>query len=191
MGAWKEKANYQIKLTVINDGTLSNEIRLGALGDIQYVIDTQAIQDDFMVVAGDNLFSFELSDFVVFYQDKDENVIALYKESDSEQLIRVGTANMDESGQVIGFEEKPKEFNYPYSAPTFYVIKAEYINLILDYIQAGNNADANGNFIPYLLDHTEVFGFIFDDNVMILVLCKVMKLCKKFLIIKTNKIYIA
>lgn len=64
---WKQATDYRVKLTVINDGTLSNETRLGALGDIQYVIDTQAVQDDLMVVAGDNLLGFKLTDFVDFY----------------------------------------------------------------------------------------------------------------------------
>lgn len=60
---WKQDADYQVQLTVINDGTLSNETRLGALGVIQYVIDTQGVQDYLMVVGGDNLFGFELTDF--------------------------------------------------------------------------------------------------------------------------------
>src|SRR5699024_1301137 len=63
---WKSASNYQLKLTIVNDGTLSNDTRLGALGDIQYVIDTQDVEDDLMVVAGDNLFGFELTDFVEF-----------------------------------------------------------------------------------------------------------------------------
>lgn len=160
---WKHASNYQLKLTIVNDGTLSNETRLGALGDIQYVIDTQVAEDDLMVVAGDNLFGFELTDFVDFYNEKDDNVIALYKEDNPDQLIRGGTAVMNDEGQVIDFEEKPPAVKYPYSVPTFYVIKEEYISLIQDYIQAGNNPDANGNFIPYLLERANVYGFVFDE----------------------------
>lgn len=160
---WKAESNYQLKLTIVNDGTLSNESRLGALGDIQYVIDTLAVKDDLMVVAGDNLFGFELTDFVEFYKEKNDNVISLYKEPYPDQLIRGGTADLNELGEVVGFEEKPPAVNYPYSVPTFYIIKEEYVSLIEDYIQAGNNADANGNFIPYLLDHAKVYGFVFDE----------------------------
>lgn len=160
---WKQASAYRVKLTVINDGTLSNETRLGALGDIQYVIDTQAVQDDLMVVAGDNLFGFELTDFVDFYKEKQENVISLYKEADLTQLVRGGTADIDEAGKVTGFEEKPAEVNYPYSVPTFYIIKADHIGLLDTYIKEGNNADANGNFIPYLLNHATVYGYVFDE----------------------------
>lgn len=63
---WSKQANYRVKLTVVNDGTLSNETRLGAIGDIQFVIDNQEVNDDLMIVAGDNLFGFELTDFVDF-----------------------------------------------------------------------------------------------------------------------------
>src|SRR5699024_1229562 len=160
---WKKASNYQLKLTIVNDGTLSNETRLGALGDIQYVIDTQGVQDDLMVVAGDNLFGFELTDFVEFYKEKNENIISLYKEENLEQLVRGGTADINELGKVVGFEEKPETVNYPYSVPTFYIIKAEHIGLLDDYIKAGNNADANGNFIPYILNHAKVYGYVFDE----------------------------
>lgn len=79
------------------------------------------------------------------------------------QLIRGGTADIDAEGKVIGFEEKPAEVNYPYSVPTFYIIKQEYVGLFKDYIQAGNNADANGNFIPYLLEQANVYGYVFNE----------------------------
>lgn len=161
--SWSKQANYRVKLTVVNDGTLSNETRLGAIGDIQYVIDNQEVSDDLMIVAGDNLFGFELTDFVNFYKEKQENIISLYREEDPVQLIRGGTADIDTEGKVIGFEEKPAEVNYPYSVPTFYIIKQEYVSLFIDYIQAGNNADANGNFIPYLLEHANVYGYVFDE----------------------------
>lgn len=160
---WEQMANYRVKLTVVNDGTLSNETRLGALGDIQYVIDNQGVQDDLMVVAGDNLFGFELTDFVDFYKEKNENVISLYKEENLDQLVRGGTADINGLGKVVGFEEKPETVNYPYSVPTFYIIKEEHIILLDAYIKEGNNADANGNFIPYLLDHANVYGYVFDE----------------------------
>lgn len=70
---------------------------------------------------------------------------------------------MDDLGQVIAFIKKPKEVLYPYSVPTFYIIYHNSISLFKEYIDEGNNADANGNFIPYLLDKTTVYGFIFTE----------------------------
>jgi|SRR5699024_8734141 len=120
-------------------------------------------QRTLLIVAGDNLFGFELTDFVDFYNEKQENIISLYCEEDPVQLIRGGTADIDAEGKVIGFKENPAEVNYLYSLPTFYIIMQEYVGLFNDYIQAGNNADANGNFIPYLLKHANVYGYVFDE----------------------------
>lgn len=115
-----------------------------------------------MIVAGGNLFGFELTDLAQFIYEKDENVISLYEE-DSNQVLRGGYADMDNMGRVIAFVEKPKAVLYPYSVPNFYIIHHNSISLFKEYIDEGNNADANGNFIPYLLDKSTVYGFIFTE----------------------------
>lgn len=68
---WIETANYDTKFTVVNDSTSSNETRLGAIGDIQFVIDEENIWDDLMISAGDNLFDFSLADFAKFAKKKE------------------------------------------------------------------------------------------------------------------------
>ncbi|RPA60686.1 nucleotidyltransferase family protein [Aerococcus agrisoli] len=160
---WAKEATYDIKLTVINDGTLSNEDRLGALGDIHFVIEQAKVEDDLMIAAGDNLFGFSLVDLVSFYKAHEGNAISIYKEDDLKQLVRGGTADIDKSGKIIGFEEKPAQVNYPYAVPTFYIIQKEDLILFDAYKNEGHNMDANGNFIPYLLDHSSVYGFVFDE----------------------------
>lgn len=160
---WKTTTKYHLKLTIVNDGTLSNETRLGAIGDIQYVIENQDVNDDLMIVAGDNLFGFELSDLADFFQEKGTNVISLYEEEDPEQVVRGGNAELDGNNKVTAFIEKPKQVMYPYSVPTFYIIHQDSIGLFKQYIEAGNNADANGNFIPYLLEYSSVYGYVFDE----------------------------
>ncbi|MFV8814289.1 nucleotidyltransferase family protein [Aerococcus urinaeequi] len=160
---WAEKSTYQTKLTIVNDGTLSNDDRKGALGDIHYVIEHAQVNDDLLIAAGDNLFGFLLVDLVDFYQQHDGNVISIYKEDDPEQLIRGGTADIDENDKVIGFEEKPEKVNYPYSVPTFYIIQKSDLSLFEQYKNEGHNMDANGNFIPYLINYSDVYGYVFDE----------------------------
>lgn len=160
---WAKEATYGIKLTVINDGTLSNEDRLGALGDIHFVIEQTKVEDDLMIAAGDNLFGFSLVDLVIFFKAHQGNAISIYKENDFKQLVRGGTADIDEDGKIIGFEEKPAQVNYPYAVPTFYIIQKEDLPLFDAYQKEGHNMDANGNFIPYLLEHSSVFGFVFGE----------------------------
>lgn len=94
-------------MTVINDGTLSNEDRLGELGDIHFVIEQAQVNDDLIIAAGDNLFGFSLVDLVNFYKEHEGNAISIYKEDDLKQLVRGGTADIDENVRVISFEEKP------------------------------------------------------------------------------------
>lgn len=86
-----------------------------------------------MIAAGDNLFGFSLVDLVNFYKAHEGNAISIYKEDDLKQLIRGGTADIDENGKIIGFEENPKNVNYPYAVPTFYIIQKEDITLFNDY----------------------------------------------------------
>lgn len=160
---WAAKATHDINLTVMNDGTLSNEDRLGAIGDIHFVIEQAKVEDDLMIAAGDNLFGFSLVDLVSFYEEHEGNAISIYKEDDLNQLVRGGTAEINEKGKVIGFEEKPAQVNYPYAVPTFYIIQKEDLTLFKDYKNEGHNMDANENFIPYLLEHSSVYGFEFDE----------------------------
>lgn len=126
---WAKEATYGIKLTVINDGTLSNEDRLGALGDIHFVIEQAKVEDDLMIAAGDNLFGFSLVDLVSFFKAHQGNAISIYKENDLKQLVCGGIADIDENGKVIGFEEKPVKMNYPCAVPTFYIIQKEDLPL--------------------------------------------------------------
>lgn len=161
---WAKEAPYSTKLTVVNDGTLTNETRLGAIGDIQYVIDQLNVNDDLMVLAGDNLFNFELTDYVSFYDQVGTNCIATYSESNMDQLRRNGIAELDENHKVIGFEEKPAEPKSTYCVPTLYILKQETLPLIKQYLDEGNNPDAPGQIIPYLLNHTEVNAYVFESK---------------------------
>ena len=161
---WVDQANYDMKFTVVNDGTLTNETRLGAIGDIQFVIDQLGIQDDLLILAGDNLFEFSLAEFVDFAKKYDSDALAMYYEANLDQLKRNGTADFDENRTVIDFIEKPEKPNYHHCVPTFYVLKESTLPLIQEYLNEGNNPDAPGNFIPYLIQHNEVKAFVFEGK---------------------------
>lgn len=157
------KNHYRKEIKVVNDGTMSNDDRLGAIGDIYFTIQSETVADDLLIVAGDNLFGFDLKEMWAYFDEKGKNVIAVYREPDVDQLVRGGTAQLDRHGRVIGFEEKPKEPKYPYSVPTFYMIQQSDIELFGQYLAEGHDADANGHFIPYLMKYSDVFGFEFTE----------------------------
>jgi glucose-1-phosphate thymidylyltransferase len=107
--SWVENYTYDRPVTVIDDGTTSNENRLGAIGDIQYAIEKERIEDDLMILAGDNLFDFELCDFARFFEGTNADVITAYRVKDVSMRRRLGIAELDSSGRVLSFQEKPEE----------------------------------------------------------------------------------
>lgn len=162
---WVATAKYDMKFTVVNDGTLTNETRLGAIGDIQFVIEQENISDDLLVLAGDNLFDFELSEFTDFANQKNSDALAMYIEDDMKQLKRSGVALINpETKLILEFTEKPDEPRSNYSVPTFYVLKKDSLALIKQYLNEGNNPDAPGNFIPYLIETNDVYAFVFEGK---------------------------
>ena len=101
---WKNTKNNIKPITVINDGTNSNDDRLGAIGDIKYVIDKMELDDDLLIIAGDNLFTFKLKDAIDYSKEKDAPVVCVKSIDDINLLRRVGVAETDEENRIIGFE---------------------------------------------------------------------------------------
>lgn len=161
---WAEAADYSKQLTIVNDGTTTNDNRLGAIGDIQFVIEEQGVQDDLLILAGDNLFDFELTDFVDYFNEVDTEVITAYEEKNEDQLKRAGIVELDENGRVQSFEEKPDQPKSNYAVPAFYIYKKETLPRINDYLEADNDPDAPGHFIPYLLNKEPVHAYLFEGN---------------------------
>ena len=105
---WAKNKNNVKPITVFNDNTTTNENRLGAIGDIEFVIEKAKIDDDLLIIAGDNLFTFKLRDFVDFQKTKGTSAICV-REEDNETLKRLGVVETDSDMKVVGFEEKPAE----------------------------------------------------------------------------------
>lgn len=161
---WAEQAEYSKKFTVVNDGTTTNENRLGAIGDIQFVIDSLQIEDDLMVLAGDNLFDFELTDFANYFEEVETDIITAYAEKDEAQRKRAGIVELDENSRVLSFEEKPEEPKSHFAVPAFYLYKKETLAEFQNYLDEGYNADAPGHFIPYLIEKKPVHAFQFEGQ---------------------------
>lgn len=161
---WVDQADYSKSFTVVNDGTLTNDSRLGAIGDIQLVIDRLNLDDDLLVLAGDNLFFFELTDFADFFQTVGTDVIAAYEEEDHAQLQRSGVVKINSDGQALAFEEKSPNPISNLSVPTFYLFKQDSLPLIDQYLAEGHDPDAPGHFIPYLIDRKPVNVYLFEGG---------------------------
>lgn len=161
---WSEENKYPKNIQIVNDGTTLNENRLGAIADVQYIIEHCNVNDDLMVLAGDNLFSFELTDFVDFYYKIGSDCITTHELNDQERLRRTGVIVINEECKVTNFEEKPQQPKSNLAVPPFYIYQKETIPLIKRYLDDGNNPDAPGNFIPWLIQHKDVYAFKFKGE---------------------------
>jgi glucose-1-phosphate thymidylyltransferase len=161
---WVNNYKYSKKIRVVNDGTTSNESRLGAIADIQFVIEQYTLNDDLLILAGDNLFDFELTSFVSFFAKHKKDSITTHEMNDIERLKRTGVIEVDKNSKVISFEEKPKHPKSKLAVPPFYIFSKLTIPLIKQYLVEGNNPDAPGNLIPWLIRHREVYAYKFSGE---------------------------
>ncbi|MDO4282916.1 MAG: nucleotidyltransferase family protein [Clostridia bacterium] len=159
--AWAKEKNNIKPITVLNDGTSTNDDRLGAIGDIEFTIENGKIDDDTLVIAGDNLFTFKLKDFVEFQQSKNTSAICVKKEK-YETLKRLGVVETNDEMKIVGFEEKPADPKGNYAATAVYLYQKADIPMFKQYIAEGNNIDAPGNFVAYLYKKKDVYGYAFD-----------------------------
>ena len=161
---WVEKYNSSKVIKVLNDHSTSNENRLGAIGDIKFAIDKENIEDDILVMAGDNLFDFDLRGFEAYYRKVGHDCITVHELNNKEELKKTGVVELDENCRVISFEEKPREPKTNLAVPPFYIYQKSTLPLFSRYLSEGNNPDAPGNFIPWLIKHKDVYAFKFKGR---------------------------
>lgn len=150
------------KVKVLNDHTTTNENRLGAIGDLKYVIDMEKVDDEILVMASDNIFGFPLTDFTERYKETKADMICAHTIENKEDLHSMGVVELDADGKVISFEEKPENPKSDLGVPPFYLYRKDTLPLIDKYLAEGNNPDAPGHFVPWLKDQKPVYAYVFD-----------------------------
>lgn len=160
---WVKNIASPLKLKILNDGTTSNEDRLGAIGDIHFAIKQERITDDLLVIAGDNLFGFSLLDFVDFFVKKNASVVAFHDLKNPEKVKEKYGAGILHGTKVIHFEEKPLNPKSALASTACYFFKKEDFKHIETLIKT-QKTDAPGNLIKYLAQNSEVHGFVFDQH---------------------------
>lgn len=150
-------ARTHLHFTVVNDGSTDDGNKLGAIGDIHYVLKTQNVDDDLIVVAGDNLFSEKLEGFGRFCREKNAPVLALYDVGDLEQIKKYSSISLDGEGRIKSFEEKPKNPTSTLTGIALYFYPKATLPLINQYIAEGNNPDQPGRLVQWLYPRTPVY----------------------------------
>lgn len=160
--AWFKKFSAKKPIKILNDQTLSEQDRLGAIGDLDFVIKEEKLADDLLVIAGDNLFELGLREFVDFAKHRaPASSIGLYDIKDKEAVKRYSQVCLDANDKVIAFEEKPKQPTSTLVAKCLYFFSKEDLSLISKYLSSGGTTDAPGHYIAWLCQRTPVYGYTF------------------------------
>jgi len=158
--AWSDHyraTKARLDFTVVNDGSTDDSNKLGAIGDIHFVLQTQKVDDDILVVAGDNLFSEKLTDFGRCCREKQSPVLAVYDVGDLELIKKYNSISVDVHGQITFFEEKPKSPTSTLTGIALYYYPKSSLPLIRQYMAEGNNPDQPGRLIQWLYTRVPVY----------------------------------
>lgn len=161
---WVRGRAFSVKIKVINDMTRTNEERLGAIGDINLVLKKESPNDDMLIMAGDNLFEFDISNFVSFAGEKKEFSVALFDVKDTKLAQRYGIVSVDSEQRIVDFEEKPAKPKSTLASTGIYYLPKSKISLLDEYVKTGLVKDAPGNFVKWLSENDKVYGYIFTDG---------------------------
>jgi len=144
------------KITVVDDGTDSNETRLGAVKDIQFAIDKLTLDDDMLVIAGDNVLDFSLTAFISYAKDKKTSCIMRYYEPDEKKLLKCGVVTIDDHDRILNMTEKSPTPATHWCCPPFYYYTKADAKLVQTGIDSGCGTDAPGSYTAWLCGETTV-----------------------------------
>ena len=161
---WVRDRSFSVGLEVINDMTTSNDDRLGAIGDINLVLGKEKPQDDVLIVAGDNLFEFDIADFIERVKKTDRFGVALYDVKDKKLAQKYGIVSLDEKNYISDFQEKPEKPKSTLASTGIYYFPKAKLSMLGDYMKTGLAKDAPGNFVKWLSGKEDVYGYVFDQG---------------------------
>ena len=148
---WAEGKDVRVH----DDGTTSNEDRLGAIGDIAFV----GLDDDLLAIAGDNLFDFSLADYESYWRAKGGSCVAVHDVGDPELAKKYGIVDVDADDRITNFVEKPENPPTTLCATATYLYRRDHAALIRTYLEEGNPPDQPGNFVAWLHEREPVYAY--------------------------------
>lgn len=154
---WKTKRKENI--LVLDDGSTKNENRLGAVKDIAFAIKEEKIEEDLLVLAGDNLVTFSLNEFIEFSNLIQKSCVMTYEEYDTQRLMRTGVISVNAFHQVTSFEEKPKNPKSHFAVPPFYIFRKKDLSFIHQGISNGCQVDSPGMLFEWLVKNIDIYAW--------------------------------
>jgi len=156
---WASEQKTAKKITIVDDGTETNDTRLGAVCDLLYAMEKLNLDDDLLVVAADNLLFFSFKEFVDFAKEKQTSCIMCHEQPSIEKLQRTGVVELDENMKVLGMEEKPQEPKTHWAVPPFYIYLKKDLGLVRQSIENGCGTDAPGMLAHYMVENTTMHAW--------------------------------
>jgi glucose-1-phosphate thymidylyltransferase len=154
---WAE--SYPAAVIVLDDGTTSEDDRLGAIGDLQLVIESQGLDDDLIVAAGDSIFTERLDDFARFGRERGAAAIAVYDIGDLDEMRRLSSISVDADSRLVAFEEKPERPESTLAGIALYFYPRAVVPLVGRYLAEGNNPDQPGRLVAWLYERVPVYAW--------------------------------
>lgn len=151
---WAQEQHYAKPVTIVDDGTETNETRLGAVCDLLYAMEKLHIDDDILVVAADNILFFSFKEFVDYANEKGTSCIMCHEQPSLEKLQRTGVVVLDADNRVVNMEEKPQNPKSTWAVPPFYIYKKHDLDKVRHSVENGCGKDAPGNLAHYMVDNT-------------------------------------
>ena len=156
---WAAKQSYTKPVTIVDDGTETNDTRLGAVCDLLFAMDKLKIDDDMLVVAADNILFFSFQEFVDFAKAKGTSCIMCHEQPSIEKLQRTGVIVLDDNDKVLNMEEKPQQPKSHWAVPPFYIYLKKDLDKVRHSVENGCGKDAPGNLAHYMVEQVEIHAW--------------------------------
>ncbi len=151
-------------IRLVVEPTMTEGEKLGSIGGLNYIMEKISLDDDVLIIGGDNLFEFDLKSFVDFSVDNEASAIALRKIEDKELIKKYGVCTVDKNNLLIGFEEKPKDPKSDLASTACYFFTFNDMMLVKEYLKEGNSPDAFGSFISWAIRKADIYAFVFEEE---------------------------
>lgn len=160
--AWKKRYSFPAKITVVNDLMRTFKERRGSIGDILFTIEKKKIRSNLLIIAGDNIFDFDITDFIKRAENNSPKVsIGLYDVKDKALAKQYGIVGLNNDSKVVFFDEKPERPKSTLAAMCFYYFPRNNFKLLKQYAEEATSLDLAGNFIRWLTQRESVYGYVF------------------------------
>jgi len=162
---WIGNSNYKKPIKLIVEETTEENKKLGAIGAINYVIDKTNLDEDFVLIAGDNLFECDLNEFVDFFKQKNTISIAVNDVKSFERVRKLGVVELNNNNKVISFVEKPQQPKTTTICSGVYAFPKKEVGTIKKYLNDGNKPDSPGFLLEWMIKNNhEINGWVFDAH---------------------------